>query len=529
VRVLFLLTHAGLFRNFESTLALLAERGHDVHVSFDSERYPSDAFERLLAAHPNLTRGLTPAVADDRWASLGRGVRAASDYLRYTDARYAQAPKLRARARRQVPVWLRWAVRDGVDANRLDRRLRAVERRLPLSAAMLAFLAERRPDLVCTSSLFGSAPQLEALRAARALGISTCLPVASWDNLTNKGLIREVPGTVLVWNGAQRREATELHGVPDERVVVTGAQSFDEWFARRRSSTAAEFRERLGLRPDRPYILYLGSSSFIAPEEAPFAAEWLARLRAAPDARLRDAGVLLRPHPQNARQWDRPDLLADPQVAIHPPPATAPQQTGRADWSREDFYDSMHHAAAVVGVNTTAMIESAVLGRGVYTLLVPRFRDTQEGTLHFAHLRSFAGGLLHLSEDFDEHLAQLSAALDRAGEPDERSRRFVEAFVRPHGLDRPATPLLVDALEAAARRAPAPAPDRARPTPALAALAALARAAETAARLRGKPGRRRKRLLAALRRARRAGVSCLHGRHDQLRRAHADEAPLGGP
>jgi hypothetical protein len=511
MRVLYLLAHTGLFRNFESTLRLLAERGHEVCVALDSERYPSAAFDALRAEHQTITVAATPPVAQDRWSALGRGVRAASDYLRYLDPRYAGAPKLRARARRQVPPWLRWAVAEPQDPARLDRRLRRIERALPLSEAALAFVREQAPDLVCLSPLFGSGQQLEVLRAARALGTPTCLTVASWDNLSNKGLIREPPDAVVVWNEAQRREAAELQRIDAGRVTVTGAQNFDEWFARAPASTAAAFIARLGLDPGRPYLLYLGSSSFIAPDEAPFAAEWLRRLRASDDPRLREVGVLFRPHPQNARQWNRSDLLEDPQVAIHPPPADAPQQTGRADWSREDFYDSMHHAAAVIGVNTTAMIESAVLGRGVYTMLAPQFRETQEGTLHFEHLRSFAGGLLHLTESFDDHMRDLAVALSRDGAPDERSRRFVAAFVRPHGLERPATPIMVDAIEAAARLAPAPMPTPA-PPPAVAALAVLASAAEAAAGPGGGKGgkkrrraiaRRRKRINRALRRARR--------------------------
>ena len=510
MRILYLLTHTGLFRNFESTLRLLAERGHEVRVAVDSERYPSAAFEALLAQHPNVTRTSTPPAPEDRWSALGRGVRAASDYLRYLEPRYANASKLRARALRQVPPWLRRAVAQPADRARADRRLRRIERGLPLSPAAVEFVRAERPDLVCLTPLFGSPAQLEVLRGARSLGVPTCLTVASWDNLSNKGLIREHPDALVVWNEAQRREASELQGIEPGRVTVTGAQNFDEWFERGPSSTAAEFTARLGLDPARPYLLYLGSSSFIAPDEAPFAAEWLRALRTADDPRLRDIGVLFRPHPQNARQWDRPDLLEDAQVAIHPPPGDAPQQTGRADWSREDFYDSMHHAAAVIGVNTTAMIESAVLGRGVYTMLAPRFRETQEGTLHFEHLRSFAGGLLHLSETLDDHVRDLGGALDRDGAPDERSRRFVAAFVRPHGLERPATPFIADAIEAAARLEPVPAAHAA-PPPAAHVLAAVAGGAERAARLRGgkrktkrkRGGRARRRVHRALRRARR--------------------------
>ena len=52
-----------------------------------------------------------------------------------------------------------------------------------------------------------------------------------------------------------------------------------------------------------------------------------------------------------------------------------------------------------------------------------------------------------MARDFAEHHAQLEQAL--AGSADDRCRRFVEAFVRPHGLKVEATSRLVDALEAA--------------------------------------------------------------------------------
>jgi hypothetical protein len=69
------------------------------------------------------------------------------------------------------------------------------------------------------------------------------------------------------------------------------------------------------------------------------------------------------------------------------------------------------------------------------------------------------GGLLHLAASVPEHLEQLGAAVAAPGGADERCRRFVEAFVRPHGADVPATPKLVDALEALAAQ-PAVAPAR---------------------------------------------------------------------
>ena len=48
-------------------------------------------------------------------------------------------------------------------------------------------------------------------------------------------------------------------------------------------------------------------------------------------------------------------------------------------------------------------------------------------------------------------LAQLAAVLDEDAGDAERRRRFVESFVRPHGLDKPATPIFADAVEELAR------------------------------------------------------------------------------
>jgi len=101
-------------------------------------------------------------------------------------------------------------------------------------------------------------------------------------------------------------------------------------------------------------------------------------------------------------------------------------------------------------VNTSALIESAIVGRPVLTQLAAEFRETQGGTLHFAHLAE--GGPLRVAESFDEHAAQLVRAL--AGDDDGGSEAFVCSFVRPHGLEEAATPRLVAAIEALAATVP---------------------------------------------------------------------------
>jgi len=125
------------------------------------------------------------------------------------------------------------------------------------------------------------------------------------------------------------------------------------------------------------------------------------------------------------------------------------------DADRADYYDTLHHGAAVVGINTSAMIEAGIQDRPVFTIVDSSFDDTQTGTLHFQYLLPENGGHLQRAADLDEHARQLAAAIDDGQAPS--ARRFIETFVRPHGLGEPATPRLVAALEGLRGVAPQPA------------------------------------------------------------------------
>jgi hypothetical protein len=331
------------------------------------------------------------------------------------------------------------------------RVLRLLERALPRSRNVEEVIAAYGADLVLVTPLVSmGSSQVDYVKSAQALGIRSALCVASWDNLTNKGLIRVQPDRVIVWNEIQRREAVELHDVEPSSVLVTGAQRFDEWFGREPSVSRTELCARAGLDPREPFFLYVCSSQFIAPDEVSFVREWLREARASDDPRLSRVGVMVRPHPQNARQWDGVDLSAFGNVAVWPAGGANPVDAE----AKRDYFDSLLHSVAVVGVNTSALIEAGIVGRPVYTLLSPRFEETQRGTLHFHYLVEAGRGLLQVAETFDAHFEQLCAALDGRGPGPDVARRFIESFVRPQGLDVACTPILVDAIEDLGRQGP---------------------------------------------------------------------------
>ena len=49
--------------------------------------------------------------------------------------------------------------------------------------------------------------QIDLLRSAIRRGIPTAVMVWSWDHLSSKALIRDVPDALFVWNDVQKREA----------------------------------------------------------------------------------------------------------------------------------------------------------------------------------------------------------------------------------------------------------------------------------------------------------------------------------
>ena len=282
------------------------------------------------------------------------------------------------------------------------------------------------------------------MKAARRLGIPVGAGVATWDHLTTKGMVKAVPDRLFVWNELQRDDATTLHFVPRGRVVVTGAQLFDTWFERRPTCSRKEFLERVGLAVDR-YVLYVGSSPNIAPPELelPFVRRWIGALRSNGDEQLAQLGVLVRPHPYSVEPW----AAAGP---IDSRTVVAPQVRPELPMNEQDealYFHSLQFSDAVVGINTTAMVEAFIRRRPVLTIASSEFRETQQATLHFRNLRRAAGEALQTAATLDEHLAQLAATLAEPERYASGIERFLLRFVRPGGVDRPATELLVEGLE----------------------------------------------------------------------------------
>jgi hypothetical protein len=448
MKFLFVMRHAMYMRNFESVVTALCRQGHQVKVGYMTTlEGVHDAQSRRMVRE---VEGFSYVYVPSRKGPsvfFAKAVRSLLDYLRYQHPRYRHAGKLAGRAALRIPFPVRALLSlPGLDSEgfrrRLDPLLRLCEKLIPGDPEVTKAIESHKPDMVLVSPLvdLGSG-ELDYLKSSRILGLPVGLCVASWDNLTTKGLIQMLPDFVCVWNEAMKREAIELHAVPAERIFVTGAPLYDHWFTQKPKLSRAEFCGRADFDPAKPFLVYLCSSGFIAAEETAFVKRWILALRASAEADLRGAGILIRPHPANAKQWHEADFSEFKGVIIWPRAGSHPIDND----SKADYFDSIYHSAAVMGINTSGFIEAGIMGRPCLTVLDPVFHMTQTGTLHFSHIAE--GGLLYVAKDFAGHMPQIEGLI-RGNDPGlEKRTRFLESFIRPQGLGHPSTDIYVDVIE----------------------------------------------------------------------------------
>jgi hypothetical protein len=450
MKVLIALESTARWWYHESTIQALCRRGHSVRVLFGRESGLSrfDRVQDRLDEPDGLDVELGWLTArSDRWRRVvlvARALRSYGSYLRDLE----QSDFYRERWERRIDEDLQGPVRSLLKRllrSRFARRvlatdavfrgLGALERRVPPAKEITGELLDERPDVVVASPAnLKDSVEIEYVKAALELGIPSVVPVLSWDNLTTKGLIHVVPDLTLAWNHTQRDEAIRIHGIPPEQVAVTGSPFFDPWFEPSAKHEPRDaFCRRVGLDPQEPFAVYLGSSKNIASDET-----WLVSALA---RELRSMQLLARPHPANAEAYAS---LDEPNVVVWPKAGRLPD----SDSARQDFRATLEHAVAAVGINTSGMIDAVVADRPCIALMVPEYDATQRHALHFKYL--LQAGTVELAESAASCAELLLAVMGGADSTRDARRRFVESFVRPGGRDVPAGLLAARAIELAA-------------------------------------------------------------------------------
>lgn len=214
-----------------------------------------------------------------------------------------------------------------------------------------------RPDVVFTATSLASGVERTMISAASRRGIRCAAVIDHWTNFARRfvdgGGAALFPDAVFVPDETALQIAI-AEGVPPRLLRVFGHPHFYDAQAYVPAGARDVFWQRLGVRADRPVIVFLSDS---LTETAGGAAEAvrefgytemniLERVAAALGP-SRDASFVIRPHPK-----ERPEKFAayrsDPRVSMLP---DAP------------LWDLLGHADHVIGMFSSALVEAAALGK----------------------------------------------------------------------------------------------------------------------------------------------------------------------
>ena len=449
MKILFVLHHAGAFRSFDAVIRHLCGAGHEVTVLYGRKKELAEIDRGLKVCAQEVTGLKVGRLLTRKSFARLANVRELINCIGYLNPRHPN-PQLAKRYGFTVirPVWnMTRRVMKNASGRRLlgsdwlQRALKQVERFIPPDRTICDWLRRQSPDIVVASPfIFSLSEELEYVKAAKSLKIPTLVPVLSWDNLTTKGTFHIIPDVTLVWNEALAEEAVRLHAVPRKTIFSTGALPFDFWFEMGPGMDRASFCRQIGVEPDRPILLYLCSSPYIGRDEVPFVLEFARVLRER--AETRPVHLLVRPHPLNAGIWDE---VAAENITIWPKRGEFVDVAA----AKQSYYDSIYHALATVGLNTSAFLEAAIVDRPCITIMSERYASKQAGLAHFQHLLD--GDFLHVAHGFSEATEVVANILKGEDIKAPQRRRFVENFIRPRGLEKPAYELMAKVIEATAR------------------------------------------------------------------------------
>jgi len=444
MKVTFVTNQFFFFRHIDPIASDLVKRGHQVSFWFgnlEKSNITDRAVNQFIERHGGLAsfRNL-PKRTNRRFKYFHRVIRELLGYHTYLLPGFTSFSKKQVFENRMSAV-AKWIVKIPVTRKLLKNRriypaLRSLLGIIPVDSGIISELQKESPDiLVAVTNLREDikAPELEYVKAAMLLGIKAVNLVASWDNLSTKSTFNVIPDAIILWNHSMLEEAVELHRVPEEKIIVSGAETFDYLFDIRSTGTRSEFCRKIRLHEDKPFVVYLGSSSSMTGDETEFVREFVKILR-----EQLGISTLIRPHPLNSDIWEN---FEEPGSVIWPRNGELPDTVQ----TQFELWDTFYHSSAVIGINTSAMIEAAIADRPCITIRSSQYDASQSATGHFRHLLN--GGFLEIADDFDHAIAIIRNILKGVDRLSEQRRRFVFDFIRPNGLQHPVGPLISQSLE----------------------------------------------------------------------------------
>ena len=456
MKFLIILRTEFFLKNFSETIRSLLSDGHEVEVLFSNTRdgiVGQEVADSFAEEFPQVgLRYHTPTKSlQNRFDTT---LRLVTDVSRYNNVEFDEARALRQRAKNKVKA---------PSASILSAVYYFLERFFGKKKTFIIFenailgldvdrsiknvIEEIAPDKVVVSPYtpIGS-EQFHWVKAAKFLKIPVIYCMYSWDNLSNKGVLLPRPDLAIVWNKFHVKEAQEMHHLDAKHIKLGGAPGTDIWMNRNPKWKRSEFLREIGLDENDDFILYAGSSIFIGGSDEPELFRVIMQEIKNLDPKFfSTVKVIVRPHPQNAKQWKDFDLQGLDNVIVHSNDLQVPYR-GQVE---EEYFSLIYFSSAVLGINTSSMVEAGVIGKPVVSMPSDFFGAKQRGTLHFRHL--LETGLIFETNNSAELYQQLQILLRPSKQTRlliaEKSNNFISQYIRPNDVTIPAARYCADAMQ----------------------------------------------------------------------------------
>jgi hypothetical protein len=306
-------------------------------------------------------------------------------------------------------------------------------------------LNEFTPDLMVGCSFGMGVPDALFLVEARMLGVPSVTVVQSWDRTSNKGYPTIHPEVAIVWNEIMRRECVVQLEFPPDRVFVVGAPLWDQHFTREGLMSESEWRQGLGISPDRKVVFYAcgdlrchKANLEIIPQIFS-----LAEHQDLPHK----VHIVFRLYPLYfGVEYDNPDGISKQQeidallaryvghsaITITRPKVTFDGKNFMPTEEDQHFMLSCFaHCDVALSHLSSQMIEASIFNKPAINLVYGRYRaelyDFQMGDFRTEHLlRVYRTNAIYNASDFDGLRAGLAEALRNPDARAEERRRLVE-------------------------------------------------------------------------------------------------------
>jgi hypothetical protein len=224
-----------------------------------------------------------------------------------------------------------------------------------------------KPDILFAANIL-ALEDTELIRCAKRNGTKTIGMVKSWDNLTSKGVIRNIEtDKLIVQNEIVRQEAVKLQDFPPEKIYISGVPQWDIYFDKSIISSREEFFKKIGADPKKKLLFFCSPGDEFGPHDG----ENLEILdQAITEGKINyPTQILVRPHPKYAGLDEKAKNC--PNAILDRPGKYATKHLATWDFQKDDILhlaNSLYHCDLIINTASTTTIEACIYDKPVINI-----------------------------------------------------------------------------------------------------------------------------------------------------------------